>query len=43
VIVMRLFDGWVRVVQGGARRGEPLELAVERWQGQPAPDYAAGR
>lgn len=43
VIVMRLFDGWVRVVQGGTPRGEPLELAVGRWQGQPAPDYADGR
>lgn len=37
VIVMRLHDGWVRVVQGGAHRSEPLELAVGRWQGQPAP------
>jgi isopenicillin-N N-acyltransferase-like protein len=35
VIVMRLHDGWVRVVQGGAHRGEALELAVGRWQGQP--------
>jgi isopenicillin-N N-acyltransferase like protein len=43
VIVMRLLDGWVRVVRGGTGRGEPLELAVERWQGQPTPDYAAGR
>jgi isopenicillin-N N-acyltransferase like protein len=37
VIVMRLHDGWVRVVKGGAHRGVPLELAVGRWQGQPAP------
>jgi isopenicillin-N N-acyltransferase-like protein len=43
VIVMRLADGWVRVVRGGAHRGEPLELAVGRWRGQPATAYAAGR
>jgi isopenicillin-N N-acyltransferase-like protein len=37
VIVMRLSDGRVRVVRGGAHRGEPLELTVGRWQGSPAP------
>ena len=35
VIVMRLHDGWVRVVRGGEHRGEPLELSVERWRGTP--------
>ena len=34
VIVMRLRDGWVRVVRGGAHRGEAIELSVGRWQGQ---------
>lgn len=37
VIVMRLHDGWVRVVQGAAHRSPPLELRVNRFQGQPAP------
>ncbi len=37
VIVMRLHDGRVRVVQGGAHRSEPLELSVGRWQGRPTP------
>jgi isopenicillin-N N-acyltransferase like protein len=36
VIVMRLADGWVRVGRGGADGGDPLELRVGRWQGQPA-------
>lgn len=37
VIVMRLHDGWVRVVRGGEHRQPALELQVGRWQGQPAP------
>lgn len=37
VIVMRLHDGWVRVVRGGAHRSPPLELGVGRWRGQPVP------
>lgn len=41
VIVMRLRDGWMRVVRGGAHRSPPLELHVGRWQGQPAPGAAA--
>lgn len=41
VIVMRLHDGWVRVVRGGAHRGEPIELAVGRWQGQPGSPRAS--
>jgi isopenicillin-N N-acyltransferase-like protein len=35
VIVMRLRDGLVRVVRGGAHRSEPLELAVRGSTGQP--------
>jgi len=34
VIVMRLRDGWVRVVRGGEHRGEAIELGVGRWRGQ---------
>ena len=35
VIAMRLHEGWMRVVRGNAHRAEPLELRVQRWQGQP--------
>lgn len=31
VIVMRLRDGWVRVVRGAGHRSEPLELTLDRW------------
>jgi len=36
VIVMRLADGWIRVVRGAGHRASALELAVQRWRGQPA-------
>ncbi|MEX1368815.1 MAG: C45 family peptidase [Nannocystaceae bacterium] len=35
VIVMRIGDGWMRVVRGSAHRAEPLELSVGRW-GEPS-------
>ena len=37
VIVMRLHDGWIRVVRGAGHRGQPLELRVGRFEGQPEP------
>ncbi|MCX4245428.1 C45 family autoproteolytic acyltransferase/hydolase [Paraliomyxa miuraensis] len=37
VVMMRLHDGWVRMVSGSAHRSPPLELGVERFVGQPGP------
>ncbi len=42
VIVMRLHEGWVRVVRGAEHRSPPLELTVQRWRGQPTPPSSQG-
>lgn len=41
-MMMRLHDGFVRVVRGGEHRHPPLQLGVERWRGQPPPADPAG-
>ncbi|MCA9712266.1 MAG: hypothetical protein KDK70_40895, partial [Myxococcales bacterium] len=36
-MIMRLHEGWIRVVRGAAHRNPPLELRIDRFEGGPPP------